>query len=97
MLFSALRVTVVLDLLCCFSVLVLCVTLYAITREQDSALAMLAMVCRAGEGFLGATGIPKTLGLLWLASTPSAGPEREPGFSDSLPFTKPARKERMLY
>ncbi|MDO8944994.1 MAG: DUF4386 domain-containing protein [Desulfobacterales bacterium] len=67
------RVTVVLDLLCCFSALVLGVTLYAITREQDSALAMLAMVCRAGEGFLGATGIPKTLGLLWLASTPGAG------------------------
>ncbi len=69
---TEMRVTVVLDLLCCFSALVLGVTLYTITRVQDSALAMLAMVCRIGEGFLVATGIPKTLGLLWLASTPGA-------------------------
>ena len=66
------RVVVVLDLLQCFSALVLAVTLYAITREQDPDLAMLGMTCRVGEGVLGATGIPSTLGLLWLATATGA-------------------------
>jgi hypothetical protein len=66
------RVTVVLALLQCFSALVLAVTLYAITREQDPDLAMLALACRVGEGLLGAVGIPSTLGLLWLATATGA-------------------------
>lgn len=65
---TAVRVVVVFGLLECFSALVLGVTLYAITREQDRDLAMLALVCRAAEGLLGATGIPRTLSLLWLAT-----------------------------
>ena len=65
---SDVRITVVLDLLQCFSALVLAVTLYAITREQDPDLAMLALTCRVGEGVIGAIGIPSTLGLLWLAT-----------------------------
>src|SRR2546426_188096 len=67
-----LRVVVVLDLLQCFSALVLAVTLYVITREQDPDLAMLGLTCRVGEGVLGATGIPSTLGLLWLATATGA-------------------------
>jgi Domain of unknown function (DUF4386) len=69
---SDVRITVVLDLLQCFSALVLAVTLYAITREQDPDLAMLALTCRVGEGVIAAIGIPSTLGLLWLAT--AAGP-----------------------
>ena len=46
------RMTILLDLLQCFSALVLGVTLYAITREQDRDLAMMALVCRVGEGLL---------------------------------------------
>ncbi len=69
---SDVRITVVLDLLQCFSALVLAVTLYAITREQDSDLAMLALTCRVGEGVIGAIGIPSTLGLLWLATAAGA-------------------------
>lgn len=65
---TAVRVVIVFGLLECFSALVLGVTLYAITREQDRDLAMLALVCRAAEGLLGATGIPRTLSLLWLAT-----------------------------
>lgn len=45
---------VVLELLCNFSALVLGVTLYAITREEDQDIAMLAMMCRVGEGVVGA-------------------------------------------
>ncbi len=62
------RVVVVLTLLTSFSALVLGVTLYAITREQDPDLAMLGLTCRVVEGVNGATSIPRTLGLLWLAT-----------------------------
>ncbi len=66
------RITVVLGILMSFSALVLGVTLYAITREQDPDLAMLALICRVGEGVIAATGIPSTLGLLWLATDAGA-------------------------
>jgi hypothetical protein len=69
---TVVRVGVVLDLLQCFSALVLAVTFYAITRAQDPDLAMLALTCRVGEGVLAATGIPATLGLLWLATATGA-------------------------
>jgi len=51
---------------------VLGVTLYAITRDQDPDLAMLALTCRVIEGVNGATSIQKTLGLLWLATATGA-------------------------
>lgn len=69
---TAVRVGVLLDLLQCFSALVLAVTFYAITREQDPDLAMMALTCRVVEGVLAATGIPATLGLLWLATASGA-------------------------
>jgi hypothetical protein len=68
---SDVRVAIVLEILECFSALVLAVTLYGITREENHDFAMLAMVCRVGEGVLGAVGIPHTMGLLWLASAGS--------------------------
>jgi len=66
------RVAVVLTMLGCFSALVLAVTLWAITRDQDPDLAMLALTCRVGEGVSGAVSIPMTLGLLWLATATGA-------------------------
>lgn len=59
---------VVFSLLGCFSAMVLAVTLYGITRNVDNELAMLGLACRVGEGILGATGLPKMLGLLSLAT-----------------------------
>ncbi len=64
------RITVVLGLLMNFSALVLAVTLYAITREQDPDLAMLALTCRVAEGIAGMG--TETLGLLWLATATGA-------------------------
>lgn len=66
------RVIVVLTILMSLSALVLGVTLYAMTREQDPDLAMLAMACRIVEGVNGATSIPRTLGLLSLATATGA-------------------------
>jgi len=69
---SDVRVAILLELLECFSALVLAVTLYGITRDESRDLALLALVCRVGEGVLGAIGIPKTMGLLWLATAAAA-------------------------
>ncbi len=69
---SDVRVAVVLELLSCFCALVLAVTLYSITREQDPDLAMLALTCRVAEGVIGAVSLPRELGGLWLATTPGA-------------------------
>jgi hypothetical protein len=66
------RIAILLELLECFSALVLAVTLYWITHDVNRELAMLALVCRVGEGVLGAIGIPKTMGLLWLATVAAA-------------------------
>ena len=65
------RLTIVLGLLGNFCALVLAVTLYAITREQDPDLAMLALACRVAEGIAGMD-VSKTLGLLWLATATDA-------------------------
>jgi hypothetical protein len=63
------RIVVLLGLLQCFSALVLAVTLYAITREQDEDLAMFAMICRVAEGIISGVSVPGTLALLWLATS----------------------------
>jgi hypothetical protein len=65
---SDLRVSVLLELFECFSALILAVAMYRITRDEARGLATLAMACRIGEGLLSATGIPGTLGVLWLAT-----------------------------
>ncbi len=64
---------VILGLVQCFSALVLGVTLYAITRDQDGDLALLGLVCRVGEGIIAALSVPVTLTLFWLAT--ARGPD----------------------
>ena len=61
------RLAILITLLECLSSLVLGVTLYGITRDEDHELAMLALVCRVAEGVLGTLSIPSYLGLVWLA------------------------------
>ena len=65
------RVVAALNLLTAFSALVLGVTLYAITRDQDPDLAMLGLTCRVAEGITGIF-VARTLGLLWLATAAGA-------------------------
>jgi hypothetical protein len=72
---TSLRVTILLGVVSCFCALVLAVTLYGITRDEDRELAMLAFTCRVGEGLVAAVPFT-TLGLLWLAtSTGPIGPD----------------------
>jgi hypothetical protein len=71
------RLAAVLSLIGCFCALVLAVTLYAITREQDRDLAMLGLTCRVAEGVVGGASIPTTLGLLAIATAVGANaPDR---------------------
>jgi len=77
------RIAVLLGLLECFSALVLAVTLYAITREVDAELAMLALTCRVAEGVISGISIPETLGLLWLATATGANAP-DPGAAHAL-------------
>ena len=71
------RVAILLTLSTCFAALVLAITLYRITFDQDPDLAMLALTCRVCEGVLGAIACMAMLGRLWLAtpdSTDAPGP-----------------------
>ena len=65
------RITILLNLVMNLSALVLAVTLYAITREQDRDLAMLGLTSRVAEGIAGMD-VSGTLGLLWLATSSEA-------------------------
>lgn len=65
---NEMRITVVLILLSALCALTLAVTLYAITRDEDRELALLAMLCRTGEGIIGSVAV-SSLGLMWLATT----------------------------
>jgi hypothetical protein len=64
------RVAILLTLVEAFCALVLAVTLYGITRDQDHELAMLALACRVAEGVIGSGGVPRRLELLRLAHAP---------------------------
>ena len=65
---SDVRLAAILSLIGCFCALVLAVTLYAVTRDEDRDVAMLGLTFRVAEGILGAVGVPATLALLALTS-----------------------------
>ncbi|HMH96010.1 MAG TPA: DUF4386 domain-containing protein [Bradyrhizobium sp.] len=63
------RLVTVLVMLTIFCALVLAVTLYALTRDVDADLALMAMTCRITEGVTGIVPAIAKLGLLSLATT----------------------------
>ncbi len=64
---SDVRMSAVLFLISSFCALVLAVTLYGITRDEDADIARLGMICRVAEGVAG-SGLVPSLGLMWLAT-----------------------------
>ena len=62
------RLSIVLGLVQAFCAIVLAVTLYRITCDQDSDLAMLGLTFRLGEGFIGAISTRAAHELLWLGT-----------------------------
>jgi hypothetical protein len=70
---SRVQVEILLTLVTSMTALTLAAALYAITRDEDRDLAILALCCRVGEGMLGMIAPMITLGLLWLATTTDGG------------------------
>ena len=69
---SPYRIGILLELVGCFCALVLAATLYAITREEDADLALLALTCRVAEGVIGGVSLQGAARTLWLATTKGA-------------------------
>lgn len=71
------RVNILLTLLQAAYALVLGVTLYALTRDQDRDLALMAMCCRVAEGVIAAIAPVRSLALLSVAAASAAatGPD----------------------
>jgi hypothetical protein len=83
------RVVAVLAVLTGFSAVILGVTLYAITRDEDPEIAMLALICRVIEGVNNSLSMQHSLTLVWLATaTGAAAPD---------PSTVPALGSYVLY
>ena len=53
--------------------IVLAVTLYSITRDEDEELALMGLLFRFGEGLIGAVASRSTLESLWLATLGASG------------------------
>jgi hypothetical protein len=70
---SIMRVNIVLTLIQAAYALVLAVTLYALTRDQDRDLAVMGMCCRVAEGLIAVMANMITLGLLSTATASTAG------------------------
>lgn len=68
------RLSILLSQFILVDALALAVALYALTRDQDRDLALLALSFRIAEGVIGAVCLFSTVGLLWLATatTPAA-------------------------
>ena len=69
---TTVRLTVLLTLAGFASAVVLAVTIYALTRDEDRDLALLALCFRVSEGVIGAIAAVRTLGLLAVATASTA-------------------------
>jgi len=63
------RLAVILSFISSICAFALAVTLYAITRDEDQEIALLGLVCRAGEGVVGGLTILCKLALLVVAAS----------------------------
>ncbi|HKQ36956.1 MAG TPA: DUF4386 domain-containing protein [Verrucomicrobiae bacterium] len=65
----AMGLSVVCGLLTILSALILGVTLYALTRDEDADLALLALTCRVVEGAANVFPVIAMVALIWIADT----------------------------
>jgi hypothetical protein len=69
---TTIRLTILLTMLMFFVAVTLAVSLYALTRDEDRDLALLALCCRVTEGVIAPTSAIQTLGLLSVATASAA-------------------------
>jgi hypothetical protein len=81
---ATVRVTVLLTLCGFVSAVALGVTLYALTRDEDRDLALLALCCRVTEGVIAATSAVRGLQLLAVATMSGAAPARDAAAANAL-------------
>lgn len=79
-----LRLAILLSLLTVPIAWTLAVALYAITRDEDGELALLAMLCRFGEGLLGAILTLMMLGTLWIGVEATDPARLDPAAANAL-------------
>ncbi len=72
------HLTILLGLLETACAIVLAVTLYSLTRDEDADVALMAMICRVGEGLVGAFSIYTATEKLWLATAGTAAASSAP-------------------
>ena len=84
------RLGIVLEMLGCFCALILAVSLWSLTRDVDSDLALLGAVFRVGEGVIGAAGLPVFLALLTAATGTASVPAQTQAFAVVLFAVTPA-------
>ncbi len=65
---TLIRIDVLHSLLEATYAMVLGVTMYALTRDEDRELAIIAMICRVVEGVISVLASPKPLAVMWLAT-----------------------------
>ncbi len=78
------RLHVLFTLLMFVNALVLGVALYALTRDEDRDLAVLALSCRVGEGVIGAIAAVVPVGLIWVATAVSAATALDPEAANAI-------------
>jgi hypothetical protein len=84
------RAAAVLILCTAFTALVLGVTLYAITRDEDPDVALLALTFRVAEGVVAGLGVARPLQLLWIATaTGPSAPDTEAALVAAAVLTAP--------
>src|SRR5215471_15343587 len=66
------RIAILLFMVGNLCAIVLAVTLYSITRDQDPDLALMVLTCRTAEGVIGGASLSRTAGRLWLATAAGA-------------------------
>jgi hypothetical protein len=77
------RIDIILLLVMLIDALVLATALFAITRDVDPDLAVLALCFRVAEGVLGGLGLVAEMGLLWIA-TSAGGAALDPASANAL-------------
>ena len=81
---AQMRLAILFKLITILDALILGVALYAITRDEDRDLAVLALVCRVAEGVISAITTIAALAVLFVATNAAGAPSADAAAADAL-------------